>query len=348
METNFSFADISLFSSLEHNRAIRRMEQINAVVNWSRIESLIMRNYPVGKSAEGNEAYPSLILLKCLLLQQWFRIDSDPELETQINDRISFKKFLGLSVDQPSPDHSTFCRFRNRFSPEIMKLINNELLVQFASRGLTINEGIAIDARLVQSASRPLSEEKLEKEQNKRETPEGKLDKNGNLLKFSRDLDSDWTVRNNVPHFGLKEHASVDTRYGFVLATEMTPASHHDSPYLPLCVAASCHTKNPIKKVFADKGYFGKNNRDFLHMNSIEDGIMRKATPGTELTGYEKERNKAISKIRYVVEQYFGISHLYHHAHRAKFPMLIRNAIDALFRQLAFNLFKGTKVLRPA
>lgn len=345
MESNFSFADISLFSSLEKNRAIKRMEQINAVVNWPSIERLIMRNYPVGKSAEGNEAYPPLILMKCLLLQQWFRIDSDPELETQINDRISFKKFLGLAVDQPAPDHSTFCRFRSRFSPETMKRINNELLSQFASRGLTINEGIAVDARLVQSASRPLSEEKLEKEQIKRETPEGKLDINGNLLKFSRDLESDWTVRNNVPHFGLKEHTAVDARNGFVLATEMTPASHHDSPYLPLCVAASCHTKNPIKKVFADKGYFGKNNRDFLHLNGIEDGIMRKATPGTELTEYEKERNKAISKVRYIMEQYFGISHLYHHAHRARFTKLIKNALDALFRQFAFNLFKGKKVL---
>ena len=98
METNFSFADISLFSSLERNRAIKRMQQINAIVDWSRIENLLLRNYPVGKSAEGNEAYPPLILMKCLLLQQWFQIDSDPELETQINDRTSFKTFLGLSL----------------------------------------------------------------------------------------------------------------------------------------------------------------------------------------------------------------------------------------------------------
>jgi IS5 family transposase len=317
-------------------------------VDWSKIEKLIMTNYPVGKSAEGNEAYPPLILLKCLLLQQWFKIDSDPELGTQINDRISFKKFLGLSFDERSPDHSTFSRFRSRLSHDTMRLINNALLSQFAARGLTINEGIAIDARLVQSVSRPISEEKREEERQKRETPEGQLDKKGTSLKFSRDLDSDWTVRNNVPHFGLKEHASVDTRYGFVLATEITPASFHDSPYLPLCVAASCHTKSPIKKVFADKGYFGKNNRDFLHMNGIEDGIMRKATPGTELTAYEKERNKAISKIRYIVEQYFGLSHLHHNAFRARFTRMVKNAIDALFRQLVFNLFRGTKVLKPA
>jgi len=39
-------------------------------------------------------------IMKCLLLQQWFKIDSDPELETQINDRISFKKFLGISFSE--------------------------------------------------------------------------------------------------------------------------------------------------------------------------------------------------------------------------------------------------------
>jgi len=54
--------------------------------------------------------------------------------------------------------------------------------------------------------------------------------------------------------------------------------------------------------VYADKGYFGKPNRDFIALNKFEDGIMRKATTGTEFTEYEKERNKSISKVRYIVE----------------------------------------------
>jgi IS5 family transposase len=348
IEPNLTFADIALFNSRERNRAIKRMKEINATVNWKPIEEILLRNYPVGKSFEGNEAYPPLILLKCLLLQQWFRIDSDPELETQINDRDSFRTFLEFPIDLPSPDHCTLSRFRSRFSPDAMRTVNNELLSQFASKGLAINEGIAVDARLVKSASHPRSKEKLDEERKRRETPDGKLDKTGHLLKFSRDLESDWTVKNDTPHYGLKEHASVDTRYGFVLATEITPASFHDSPYLPLCIASSCHTRNPIRKVFADKGYFGKDNRDFLHLNNIEDGIMRRATRGTELTRYEKERNKAISKIRYIVEQYFGISHLHHHAHRARFTKMIINGIDGKLRQLAFNLFRGTKVLGTA
>jgi IS5 family transposase len=309
---------------------------------------LLLSHYTVGKSAEGADAYPPLLLLKCFLIQQWFHIDSDPELETQINDRISFKKFLGLSFDQLSPDHSTFSRFRNRLSKKAMSAINHEVLIQFTSKGLTINEGIAIDARLVQSASHPLSTEKLEEAKAKSETPEGKVDKNGKALKFSRDLESDWTVKNDIPHYGIKEHASVDTKQGLVLSTVMTAASHHDSPYLPLCVAYSCHTKESIKKVYADKGYFGKPNREFLSLNKIADGIMRKASKGTELTEYETERNKAISKVRYIVEQYFGLSNLYNKAYRARFPRLIKNALDALFRQMAFNLFRASRILKAA
>jgi len=348
MDNNFSFTDLSLADSMEKNRSLSRMEKINAIINWSAIETLLLKHYAVGKKIEGADAYPPLLLMKCLLIQQWFHIESAPELETQINDRISFKKFLGLSFDQASPDHSTFSRFRSRLSKEAMARINSEVLLQFTAKGLTINEGIAIDARLVQSASSPLSNERLKEEKARRETPEGKVDKNGKPLKYSRDLESDWTIKNDVAHFGLKEHASVDVKQGFVLTTEMTSASHHDSPYLPLCVAKSCHTKEPIKKVYADKGYFGKPNREFLSLNNIEDGIMRKATIGTELTEYEKERNKAISKLRYIVEQYFGLSHLYNRANRARFPKMFTNAMDALFRQMAFNLFRASRILKAA
>ena len=91
------------------------------------------------------------------MLQKWFHINSDPELENQINDRLSFKKFLALSFSKPAPDHSTFSRFRKRLSKEAMDQINSEILRQFENQGLIINEGVAIDARLVKSASRPVS-----------------------------------------------------------------------------------------------------------------------------------------------------------------------------------------------
>ena len=345
IEQNMTFAEVSLLKSMEHNRSLKRLEKINQVINWSKVEEILMAHYTVGISREGADAYSPLMLLRGLLLQKWYRIDSDPELENQINDRISFKKFIGLSFDQHSPDHSTFSRFRGRLSKEAMNRINSVVLKQFSQKGLTINEGVAVDARLVQSASHPISTEEINKQREKRDTPEGKLDKNGNLLKSSRDLESDWTVKNDKPHYGLKEHASVDVDHGFVLSTDLTPASVSDSIYLPHCIAASCHTEDPIGKVYADKGYYGEPNRGFLHMNGIADGIMRKDTRSTKLTDYEKERNKRISKKRYIVEQYFGLSHLHSRAFRARFTRMVKNVIDALFRQMAFNLFRGGRIL---
>ena len=88
-----------------------------------------------------------------------------------------------------------------------MDQINSEILRQFEKKGMTINEGIAVDARLVKSASRPISNDQIKEIKDRRNTPKGKLDKNGKFLKFSRDLESDWTVENDKPHYGLKESA---------------------------------------------------------------------------------------------------------------------------------------------
>ncbi len=279
-----------------------------------------------------------------MLLQKWFQIKSDPELESQINDRISFMDFLNLPLESPSPDHSTLSRFRKRISKEAMVQINSVLLKQFYQLGLTINKGVAVDARLVKSASRPVSNKKMEELRKQHNSPEGKLDKNCNPRKFTRDLDSDWTIKNGKPHFGLKEHTSVDTKNGFILATTLSPSSHNDSKYLPYVIIYSMHA-DKIQDTYADKGYAGAHNREFLALNNIKDGIMRKDNINAKLTDFEIERNKAISKYRYIIEQHFGISHLHDNGNKARFPKIMTNIIDIMFRQFAFNLKKGVKIL---
>jgi len=348
MDKSLNFGDLVLANSLKHNRSLVIMENINKSINWARVESILLNHYTIGTSSEGADAYPPLMLFKCLLLQKWFHINSDPELENQINDRLSFKKFLSLPFGKPAPDHSTYSRFRSRLSKKAMDQINTEILRQFESQGLTINEGVAIDARLVKSASHPISNDQIKEHKDNRNTPEGKLDKNGKPLKFSRDLESNWTVKNDEPHYGLKEHTSVDVNHGFVLATTLTPASVNDTNYLSYCTVYSRHTKQPINKVYADKGYAGEPNRNFLALNKIDDGIMRKDSTTAKLTEYEKERNKKISKLRYIVEQYFGLSQLHNGAERARFTTIIKNAFDCWYRQAAFNISRGVKILGVA
>ena len=114
----------------------------------------------------------------------------------------------------------------------------------------------------------------------------------------------------------------------------MTPASVNNTNYLQYCAAFSRHTKQPIDKVFADKGYAGKPNREFLALNKIADGIMRKDSITAKLTEYEKKRNKKISKVRYIVEQYFGLSHLHDGAKEPGLLTLLKtSSMPAIARQ---------------
>jgi IS5 family transposase len=140
----------------------------------------------------------------------------------------------------------------------------------------------------------------------------------------------------------------VDARHGFILATIHSPASVHDTNFLQYCTIFSRHTNKPIKILYADKGYAGLPNRNFLSDNKIADGIMRKDSTTAKLTDREIERNKKISKVRYIVEQYFGISHLHDKAKRARFTTIMKNNMDAWFRQSAFNVFRGMKLLPKA
>ncbi len=74
------------------------------------------------------ELIPQYFCSNVSFYRNGFKLKSDPELESQINDRISFKSFLKLPMDFPSPDHSTFSRFRKRLSKEAMNQINSELV----------------------------------------------------------------------------------------------------------------------------------------------------------------------------------------------------------------------------
>ena len=345
-QKQLTFSDLGKPFPDEKNRSLKTLMDLRDAISWAMIESTLMKDYPLGLKKEGNRAYHPIFLFKCLLLQKWFQIQSDPELENLINDRRSFRIFLGLTSDEPSPDHSTFSKFRKRLTKGKFDLIVSDILNQFSAQGLTINEGIAIDARIVKSASRPVSNKTLEKIKAKRETPEGQLDKNGNPLKFSRDIESNWTTKNEKHYYGLKEHAAVDAKHGFVLATVLSPASVHDTNYFAYCTLYSRHIKHALVIVYADKGYAGEPNRTFLSMNKLKDGIMRKDTQTAKLTEYETDRNKKISKVRYIVEQYFGLSHLQDNGQRARFTTIDKNNIDIWFRQVAFNIKRGLKIFQ--
>jgi IS5 family transposase len=79
-------------------------------------------------------------MIKILLLQQWYNL-SDPQVEREIRDRISFMNFLGYP--EKLPDRNTIWYFRERLSKTGKdRLVFNEIRDQIMARHISIKKGI--------------------------------------------------------------------------------------------------------------------------------------------------------------------------------------------------------------
>ena len=73
------------------------------MIDEQQIEKTLSHLYA---SKRGVPAYPSLMMFKILILQAWYNL-SDEALEEQLARDLLFRRFIGLSLNQALPDHST-------------------------------------------------------------------------------------------------------------------------------------------------------------------------------------------------------------------------------------------------
>src|SRR5262249_58046172 len=111
----------------------RVLDRIAAAVNWQPITAILGSGNGAGPGSPG---YPSLVLLRCLLLGVWHDL-SDRALEQAIVDRLSFRRFAGLSLQDEVPDHATLWRFRTELAGNgLMECVFAEITRQLDVKGL--------------------------------------------------------------------------------------------------------------------------------------------------------------------------------------------------------------------
>lgn len=81
----------------------QRLDKLNRLLDWAPFEKLLSVIY----------ASTVLLLFKALPLQSWYTL-SAYSLEEALDDRLSFRRFTGLSSSEKSPDHPVFSRFRDQ------------------------------------------------------------------------------------------------------------------------------------------------------------------------------------------------------------------------------------------
>jgi IS5 family transposase len=303
-----------LSPDLGHNR---RLARIGQVFDWSAIERLVSGVYG---ARTGRPSWPPLMMFKALLLQQWYGL-SDPGLEEALGDRLSFRRFVGLGLDEGSPDHSVISRFRKALREAgLDQLLFEEVERQLDVRGLLVKSGTLMDATLVEAAVK------------KPGSPAGS--------KSPVDPEADWTRKGGKTYFGYKAHIGVDEGSGLIRRAALTPAKTSESE---TAEALICGDEDAV---YADKAYEQKERRQSLKAAGIKDRIMHRSHKHQAgLPHWQGVRNQLISPIRSAVERVFGTFKRGYGYRRVRYRGLSANLLQLRLLCIAFNMRKAEVLL---
>jgi IS5 family transposase len=251
------------------------------------------------KSNSGCKPHDVVMMFKIILLKRFYNL-SDEQAEYQINDRLSFKEFLGLSSGDRVPDSRTIWLFQNNL---IQKNLEETLFAQFHNYldnlGLFVNEGKIIDASFVE-----VPRQRNKKEENEKiKSGEGAGLWNDNPhKKRQKDIDARWTKKNDEKHYGYKDHAKIDAKSKLIDIYEVTSAEVHDSQPTERLL----REEGRGQELYADSAYIGDTIDKALKEKGIIPQIIERAFKGKALTEEQKENNRIKSGTRCRVEHAFG------------------------------------------
>lgn len=273
---------------------------LDKLVPWDTFRPILEQVYDKPrKSKAGRPPTDVVLMFKLLILQQMYNI-SDDELEYQVNDRLSFMRFLHLGLEDRVPDAKTVWSFRERLQRQGLV---EDLFARFGTylnaNGYQAQCGQIIDATLI-----PIPKQRNSKKENKQikqgEVPEAW---ENNVHKLSqKDVDARWTKKRGVSYYGYKSHVNRDVGHGFIRLYQVTDASVHDSQVL----GALLDPENDDDELWADSAYRSAEIVEILSWMGFICHINERPYRNRPLTDEQKEANRERSKTRVKVEHVFG------------------------------------------
>jgi len=264
------------------------------------------------------------MMFKALLLQVWYNL-SDPALEQQLARDLLFRRFVGLSLDQAVPDHSSLWRFRQLISQDgRLERLLLQLNSQIAEAGLLIRSGqiSIIDASVIEA---------------QRHRPNKGVDGNNTQDKeagYSVKASSDGKQKTT---YGFKAHINVEED-GFINALQISAGNVHDSQHFTELLTGDEHA------VYADSAYASAKHEAHLALQGIVSGILKRAYRNTPLTEAQKQQNRINSGTRSIVERVFGVLKLHYGMAKARYLGLARNHARLMLMTMAYNLKRGLAI----
>ena len=310
------------------------LEKLNQNVDFevfrNILEDKLTKN---AKGKGGRPPYDYLMMFKILILQRYYNL-SDFQIEYQINDRMSFMRFLNLTISDDIPDSKTVWNFREQIIDlQIVDLLFDLFVKELEKLGLIVNEGKIIDASFVEVPRQRNSKEENEEIKNG-ETPKS-FDENLNK-KSQKDVDARWTQKNNMNFFGYKNHIKVDSESKIITKFGVTSANVHDSQMLDNLI----DDKDKDENLYADSAYTGQEQERIIQAKEMKNKVSEKGYKNKPLTEEQKANNKEKSKTRARVEHIFGFMEMSMNSMELNYIGLKRTSAAIGLTNLVYNMFR--------
>lgn len=303
------------------------LKKINELVDWS---IFLQELLPVQNKPGGRRGYDALLKFKMLILQSLYNL-SDDSLEQQVLDRLSFMRFLGLTMGDDVPDSKTMWAFRD----ELQKLgLVEKLFDRFNAylnqSGFRAQQGQIVDACIVKVPTRHDSGEINDKIKNGEEVDEWKP-----ATRAQKDIHARWARKNGKSQFGYKNHVSADVKHKLLRSYEVTAASVNDT-----CEFESLLRENSDPSVYADSAYHTHERvRRMLESEPARlPCLHERSNKHHPLTAEQQAANRERAKIRCRVEHIFGAQRQRAGNLLLRTIGLARAKVKIGLRNLAYNL----------
>lgn len=278
------------------------LERVEKAIDWElfrpRLDKAFFRE---PKAPGGRPPFDKVMMFKIVMLQQWYHI-ADDNTEYIINDRLSFQRFLGLTLTDKVPDAKTIWAFKEQLKENGAEFELFQLFTELMEKqGVITRAGSIVDASFI-DVPRQRNTRDENKQIKEGKTPEGWLaDENKKKLE-QKDVDARWAKKNEELHYGYKDHVKVDKDSKMVVDFTVTDAAVHDSQ----CFYDLLDDKD--NEVYADSAYVGEDMHEEIitdHPN-ITLHVNEKGKKNQSLTDEQKANNREKSRTRARVEHVFG------------------------------------------
>jgi IS5 family transposase len=267
-------------------------------------------------SQGGRPRFDPVMMFKILVIAAMDNL-SDERAEFLINDRMSFMRFLGLSLAERVPDARTIWLFREKLTKAgAIEGLFARFDQALRASGFIAMSGQIVDATLV-SAPKQRNTEDEKKAIKAGRIPEEWKAKPAKLRQ--KDRDARWTVKFSkaktkkdgskppcdiaIPVFGYQNHIAIDRGFGFIRTWQATDAAAYEGARLR---EGLLDKSNTASSVWADTAYRSAANETFMERNGFVSRVHRKKPKGKPMPDAVRLANAEKSKVRSRVEHVFA------------------------------------------